>query len=154
MAAGPAGAEAAAGYRPLLFSIAHKMTGSVGDTEDPVQDTFLNLTRAKWITRRPGANLPDPQERTATAIALDITDDALRALHRRPTPTSPPTSTRPRTPTCARSGSRHDGSDPQWEVARADFPLRGAGPPGAQAGPVRVKRHTHAQDAQAAQGNR
>ncbi|MFD8708770.1 RNA polymerase sigma factor SigJ [Kitasatospora sp. NPDC059648] len=37
----------AAGYRPLLFSIAYGMTGSVGDAEDLVQDTFLNLTRAE-----------------------------------------------------------------------------------------------------------
>ncbi|MFH9347594.1 RNA polymerase sigma factor SigJ [Kitasatospora sp. NPDC017646] len=40
-------ADAAAGYRPLLFSIAYGMTGSVGDAEDLVQDTFLNLTRAE-----------------------------------------------------------------------------------------------------------
>ncbi|MGW3041019.1 RNA polymerase sigma factor SigJ [Kitasatospora sp. NPDC001159] len=37
----------AVGYRPLLFSIAYGMTGSVGDAEDLVQDTFLNLTRAE-----------------------------------------------------------------------------------------------------------
>ncbi|MFF2077977.1 RNA polymerase sigma factor SigJ [Kitasatospora sp. NPDC058162] len=42
-----AGAAEAAGYRPLLFSIAYGMTGSVGDAEDLVQDTFLNLTRAE-----------------------------------------------------------------------------------------------------------
>ncbi|GGS92585.1 hypothetical protein GCM10010156_58620 [Planobispora rosea] len=36
----------AAGYRPLLFSIAYGMTGSVGDAEDIVQDAFLVLTRA------------------------------------------------------------------------------------------------------------
>ncbi|MFD7450814.1 RNA polymerase sigma factor SigJ [Kitasatospora sp. NPDC059827] len=46
-AAGAAGATEAAGYRPLLFSIAYGMTGSVGDAEDLVQDTFLNLTRAQ-----------------------------------------------------------------------------------------------------------
>ena len=34
--AGPAEAE----YRPLLFSIADGMTGSVGDAEDLVQDAF------------------------------------------------------------------------------------------------------------------
>ena len=37
----------AAGYRPLLFSIAYGMTGSVGDAEDIVQDAFLGLTRAR-----------------------------------------------------------------------------------------------------------
>jgi RNA polymerase sigma factor (sigma-70 family) len=38
---------AEAGYRPLLFSIAYGMTGSVGDAEDLVQDAFLGLTRAR-----------------------------------------------------------------------------------------------------------
>ena len=37
----------AAGDRPLLFSIAYGMTGSVGDAEDIVQDAFLGLTRAR-----------------------------------------------------------------------------------------------------------
>jgi RNA polymerase sigma factor (sigma-70 family) len=39
--------DAAAEYRPLLFSIAYGMTGSVGDAEDIVQDAFLGLTRAR-----------------------------------------------------------------------------------------------------------
>ncbi|MBV6701955.1 RNA polymerase sigma factor SigJ [Kitasatospora aureofaciens] len=43
---GSAVATDAAGYRPLLFSIAYGMTGSVGDAEDIVQDAFLGLTRA------------------------------------------------------------------------------------------------------------
>ncbi|MFI6351989.1 RNA polymerase sigma factor SigJ [Streptomyces sp. NPDC050743] len=34
-------------YRSLLFSLAYGMTGSVGDAEDLVQDTFLGLTRAR-----------------------------------------------------------------------------------------------------------
>lgn len=33
--------------RPLLFSIAYGMTGSVGDAEDIVQEAFLGLTRAR-----------------------------------------------------------------------------------------------------------
>src|ERR1700722_3250323 len=41
------GGAAAAGYRPLLFSIAYGMTGSVGDAEDIVQDAFLGLARAR-----------------------------------------------------------------------------------------------------------
>ncbi|MFF3001331.1 RNA polymerase sigma-70 factor [Kitasatospora sp. NPDC057940] len=44
--AGSAVATDAAGYRPLLFSIAYGMTGSVGDAEDIVQDALLGLTRA------------------------------------------------------------------------------------------------------------
>ncbi|MCQ4042265.1 RNA polymerase sigma factor SigJ [Streptantibioticus rubrisoli] len=43
---GPADVTDAAGYRPLLFSIAYGMTGSVGDAEDLVQDAFLGLARA------------------------------------------------------------------------------------------------------------
>jgi DNA-directed RNA polymerase specialized sigma24 family protein len=35
-----------AGHRPLLFSIAYQMTGSVSDAEDIVQEAFLRLTRA------------------------------------------------------------------------------------------------------------
>jgi RNA polymerase sigma-70 factor (TIGR02957 family) len=33
-------------YRPLMFSIAYRMTGSVSDAEDIVQEAFLRLTRA------------------------------------------------------------------------------------------------------------
>jgi RNA polymerase sigma-70 factor (TIGR02957 family) len=33
-------------FRPLMFSIAYRMTGSVSDGEDIVQDAFLRLTRA------------------------------------------------------------------------------------------------------------
>ena len=43
---GSADETGAAGYRPLLFSIAYGMTGSVGDAEDIVQDAFVGLTRA------------------------------------------------------------------------------------------------------------
>ena len=44
---GSADETGAAGYRPLLFSIAYGMTGSVGDAEDIVQDALLGLTRAR-----------------------------------------------------------------------------------------------------------
>jgi RNA polymerase sigma factor (sigma-70 family) len=39
-------AESTVAFRPLLFSIAYGMTGSVGDAEDLVQDAFLGMTRA------------------------------------------------------------------------------------------------------------
>ncbi|WP_407562028.1 RNA polymerase sigma factor SigJ [Streptomyces sp. 184] len=55
---------AAAGYRPLLFSIAYGMTGSVGDAEDIVQDAFLGLTRA----RRAGTEIADPKAYLTTAV--------------------------------------------------------------------------------------
>jgi RNA polymerase sigma-70 factor (TIGR02957 family) len=43
----PGSPDEAASYRPLLFSIAYGMTGSVGDAEDIVQDAFVGLTRAR-----------------------------------------------------------------------------------------------------------
>ena len=43
----PGSADETAACRPLLFSIAYGMTGSVGDAEDIVQDAFLGLTRAR-----------------------------------------------------------------------------------------------------------
>ncbi|MGN6172543.1 MAG: sigma-70 family RNA polymerase sigma factor, partial [Streptosporangiaceae bacterium] len=54
----------AAEYRPLLFSIAYGMTGSVGDAEDIVQDAFLGLTRA----RKAGTTIADPKAYLATAV--------------------------------------------------------------------------------------
>jgi RNA polymerase sigma factor (sigma-70 family) len=56
--------EAAAGYRPLLFSIAYGMTGSVGDAEDIVQDAFVGFTRA----RQAGTVIADPKAYLATTV--------------------------------------------------------------------------------------
>jgi RNA polymerase sigma factor (sigma-70 family) len=50
--------------RPLLFSIAYGMTGSVGDAEDIVQDAFLGLTRARQL----GTTVTDPKAYLATAV--------------------------------------------------------------------------------------
>jgi RNA polymerase sigma factor (sigma-70 family) len=62
---GPADeAAAAAAYRPLLFSIAYGMTGSVGDAEDIVQDALLGLTRA----RQAGTVIADLKAYLATAV--------------------------------------------------------------------------------------
>src|SRR6202050_520771 len=57
-----AGAEF--GHRPLLFSIAYGMTGSVGDAEAIVQDAFLGLTRA----RQAGTTIADPKAYLTTAV--------------------------------------------------------------------------------------
>ena len=54
----------AVSYRPLLFSIAYGMTGSVGDAEDIVQDAFLGLTRA----RRTGTVVTDLKAYLTTAV--------------------------------------------------------------------------------------
>ncbi|WP_370415493.1 RNA polymerase sigma factor SigJ [Streptomyces fradiae] len=59
----PAGA-AAASYRPLLFSIAYGMTGSVGDAEDLVQDAFLGMTKAQ----RAGTVIDAPKAYLTTAV--------------------------------------------------------------------------------------
>ncbi len=61
---GSADETGAAGLRPLLFSIAYGMTGSVGDAEDIVQDAFLGLTRA----RRAGTTIADPKAYLTTAV--------------------------------------------------------------------------------------
>ena len=49
-------------FRPLMFSIAYRMTGSVGDAEDIVQEAFLRLTRAL----REGVNIATPKAYLAT----------------------------------------------------------------------------------------
>ena len=49
-------------YRPLMFSIAYRMSGSVSDAEDIVQDAFLRLTRAL----RDGASITAPKAYLAT----------------------------------------------------------------------------------------
>jgi len=60
---GPAG-EPAAELRPLLFSIAYGMTGSVGYAEDIVQDAFLGMTRAHLA----GTVIADPKAYLTTAV--------------------------------------------------------------------------------------
>jgi RNA polymerase sigma-70 factor (ECF subfamily) len=49
-------------YRPLMFSIAYRMTGSVGDAEDIVQDAYVRLTGAL----RDGTTIATPKAYLAT----------------------------------------------------------------------------------------
>jgi RNA polymerase sigma-70 factor (ECF subfamily) len=71
--------EGYAEHRPLLFSIAYRMTGSVSDAEDIVQEAFARLARAL----RGGTPVREPKAylaRTATRLALNHLRSA--RLHR------------------------------------------------------------------------
>ncbi|MFB9469107.1 RNA polymerase sigma factor SigJ [Nonomuraea salmonea] len=69
------------GYRPLLFSIAYGMTGSVGDAEDIVQDAYLRLTRA----RQAGTTVAEPKAYLTTAVTRLGIDHLRSARVRRET---------------------------------------------------------------------
>jgi RNA polymerase sigma-70 factor (ECF subfamily) len=52
-------------YRPLMFSIAYRMTGSVSDAEDIVQEAFVRLTRP---AADPAAGQADTQAQAQAAV--------------------------------------------------------------------------------------
>jgi RNA polymerase sigma factor (sigma-70 family) len=65
--------------RPLLFSIAYRMTGSVSDAEDIVQEAFLGLTRAV----RDGTVVESPKAYLAAATTRQAINHLRSARVRR-----------------------------------------------------------------------
>jgi RNA polymerase sigma factor (sigma-70 family) len=58
-------------YRPLMFSIAYRMTGSVSDAEDIVQEAFLRATRSATRTSDPIENQKAYLATITTRLAID-----------------------------------------------------------------------------------
>ena len=69
-AAAEVAAETFAEYRPLLFSIAYEILGSVADTEDVLQDSYLRFSRVD----------PDGVTHPRAYLAQLVTRQALNAL--------------------------------------------------------------------------
>jgi RNA polymerase sigma factor (sigma-70 family) len=63
-------------YRPLMFSIAYRMTGSVSDAEDIVQEAFLRATRA---TKAEQTSQPSNPKAYLATITTRLAIDHLRS---------------------------------------------------------------------------
>lgn len=74
-------AEGFAELRPLLFSIAYRMLGSVADAEDVVQDAFLRYDRAT----RHGASIGSPKSYLSAVVTRLAVDELRSARVRRET---------------------------------------------------------------------
>ena len=74
----PTAAELYSALRPLLFSIAYRMLGSVSAAEDVVQESFLRYHRAQ----QDGVTIETPKA-YLTTIATRLSVDALRRAKRR-----------------------------------------------------------------------
>jgi RNA polymerase sigma-70 factor (ECF subfamily) len=72
-------AEAYEDLRPLLFSIAYRMLGSVAEAEDIVQDAFLRYQR---VLREPGAEIESPKA-YLSAVTTRLAIDHLRSARAR-----------------------------------------------------------------------
>jgi RNA polymerase sigma-70 factor (ECF subfamily) len=69
----------AAALRPLLFSIAYRMLGSVGDAEDVVQESFVRYQRAL----DEGADVGSPKGYLSAVVTRLAIDELRSARHRR-----------------------------------------------------------------------
>lgn len=66
------------GLRPLMFAVAYRMTGSVTEAEDVVQEAFLRM----HVAERAGT-AADNAEAFATTVTTRVAIDALRRARRR-----------------------------------------------------------------------
>jgi RNA polymerase sigma-70 factor, ECF subfamily len=73
--------EEAAALRPLLFSIAYRMLGSVGGAEDVVQESFVRYQRAL----DEGADVGSPRAYLSAVVTRLAIDELRSARHRRET---------------------------------------------------------------------
>ncbi|TDE08967.1 RNA polymerase sigma-70 factor [Jiangella asiatica] len=66
--------------RPLMFSIAYRMLGSVSEAEDVVQEAFLRMHRSASAAAAAPVRSPDAY---ATTVTTRLAIDALRSARRR-----------------------------------------------------------------------
>lgn len=89
--------------RPLMFSVAYRMLGSVTEAEDVVQDAFLRMHRSML-----GGSRPESPEAYATTVATRLAIDTLRsARHRRETYVGP---------WLPEPLVESDADDPAWQI--------------------------------------
>src|SRR3954452_23812894 len=104
-------ARAFTAERSRLVSLAYRMTGSLADAEDVVQETWIRLQRAGADPSTAPRDLPAWLTTTTTRLALD----QLRAAGRRKETYVGPWLPEPRV-----SGSGRQGGDPDEAAASAD----------------------------------